>query len=189
MNKNILVNVIVSVIVVILAFILFGGKTIVEKVIVEKQNQVGAIPGDTVNTPCFTINGIQRCYTKVGLKQATTTPGAIKTPSASSTLEYASCEVSNATTTGTHTLTIAKNTSTLSSPPAATTTLITEKTVPAADRWFTLTATSSRPTADNTETLFAPNTWIVCGMHGGTVDDIGGFAPKGSFQAEFILTN
>lgn len=101
---------------------------------------------------------------------ATTTPWALQSPSATSTLIAAWCRVDVSSTTAS-TLTIAR-----AATPYATTTLLGRYGI-AANAQATVVA-SSTPTAGEA-TTFSPNTYLVVGMAGG----IGTFSPSGSCGA------
>lgn len=83
-----------------------------------KEIIVGAFPGPDITTDYLSVNGVKTYYYSSGLKQASTTLCMFKTPSATSTLDYASVAITTGTSSAT-VIDIAK-----SSITDATTTLL-----------------------------------------------------------------
>lgn len=129
--------------------------------VVEK---LGAGAGHGTDT-YLEVGGVDFYQEQLPFKQSTTTPVSYKTPGATSTLAYASCTGTLASTSAT-VITMAKAAS-----PTATTTVIHAQAV-AASAQFTATI----PTATTSVSVFAPNTYFVVGIQGGVG---GGFSPVG----------
>ena len=139
------------------------------------DTEIGASPGSRLNYPEVRINNFPLAANVVNMLKATTTPCAIKSPNATSTLLLGSVDFSTSSTTAT-TVSIAKATTAF-----ATTTNIGTLTLAANERgtWFGGVASSSA-----TNVVFPPNNYFVVGMQGG----VGGlnFSPVGTCQALFI---
>lgn len=118
-------------------------------------------------------NGVRVYPTARALSTATTTVCAIQSPAATSTLRYFGIKFDVSSTTASI-ITIAKATTAF----ATTTQIGTDYNIAANAQGFIQASTS--PAAD-AATVFAPNTWIVVGMRGGT----GTFSPTGACQATF----
>lgn len=67
--------------------------------VVEKQVQVGAIPGDSWEVRCPKINGVQTCFDSLSFQQATSTFCVVPRPSATSTLKSFTGKNTSATST------------------------------------------------------------------------------------------
>ncbi len=129
------------------------GNTIVERL-------AGARPGPDTDSQCTTQNGLQTCQTRRPLTLATTTPCAIKSPSATSTLVESGVIITTASSTAT-TWVMAKATT-----PFATTTYLD---------LFSLSSgvqgalqSSATTTGIDIKQTFAPNTWFVVSKSGDT---------------------
>ncbi len=168
MVKNILVT-----FGIVLALILSGVALSQSKVV---QNiTAGSVSSPDISSPYFSYGDVRHWAGKTSsLNQATTTVCAIQSPSATSTLEFASVRFSVSSTTAS-TVTIAKATT-----PYATTTLLVAGAL-AANAQGTLVASSTPSggaSVDGTY-VFSPNTYVVVGMAGG----VGTFSPTGVCQA------
>ena len=71
----------------------------VREIVKETKEQVGASPGPDLFVPYLGVNGVKRYYNQVVMLTGTTTPCAIKSPSATSTLVSAVAHFDSATTT------------------------------------------------------------------------------------------
>ena len=89
--KTVLISVVVSVVVVAAALVLFKP---VETII----KQVGSATGPDSYFDCETHNGVQSCFVRRSFLTGTTTPAAMRAPSATSTVAVA-CRSTNSTTT------------------------------------------------------------------------------------------
>src|SRR3990167_7071347 len=79
---------------------------------------LGSSSGPSVINGCMDVDGVTRCYTRRELTVSTTTPCAIQTPAATSTLDTGAVRATISSTTA-GTFTIAK-----AATPYATTTII-----------------------------------------------------------------
>lgn len=149
-----------------------GGQTIVEKTI----EKVGAA-GQDFPGPCISVNGQVRCAETRKLSVATTTPFASKSPAATSTLDTnaTGCRFDTSSTTAS-VVTFAKATT-----PFATTTLIGQRYAIAANAAAAIAASTTATQFVAATQVFAPNTWFVMSMEGGT----GTFSPTGQCSAVF----
>lgn len=120
---------------------------------------VGAVTGPDSFFDCETHNGIQRCFTRKGLVGATTTPCAIKSPAATSTLIISELRINVGTSTAT-TWTAATSTTAF-----ATTTLFVPTISLASGAQGTMTAATTT-LSNNPDNVFKPNTWLVWGVAG-----------------------
>lgn len=141
----------------------------------------GATSVQVTDGDCLFINGQHICGTTKTLRTATTTPCAIKSPNATSTLVRATLQLNVATATAS-VWDLAK-----ASNAFATTTLMDTAYHVAASAMALIEA-STTPTAGQ-KNIFAPNTYIVFGERGGiTAGDTAGtgFVPAGSCTAQFV---
>jgi len=138
---------------------------------------VGSVTGPDSYFQCETHNGIQSCFNRVSLTQATTTICAIKSPAATSTLAWATLHIDVSSST-TNTFTFARATT-----PYATTTVIniSQPTV-ASGLEANIVATSS-------SLIFSPNTYFVVGQAGNSAANGSTitFSENGNCQAEFMV--
>lgn len=136
----------------------------------DQPQPVGAVSGPDRYFSCESRNGVTQCFTRTGLNTGTTTPLAIKSPAATSTLMLGSgCHFEVSSTTA-KAVRFAKATT-----PNATTTFLFGANI-AASAKGSITATT---TTDSFQ--FAPNTWLTMSMIGGTGLD----SPSGVCQATF----
>lgn len=136
----------------------------------------GAVSGPDISSPYFSYGGARHWGAKTDtLTQGTTTVCAIQAPASTSTLTFASIQLSVSSSTQSRVV-IAKATT-----PYATTTVL-GSAVFAANAQGTLIATSTPVDALNEDKTFAPNTWLVVGMQGG----IGTFSPTGTCLATWV---
>lgn len=122
-----------------------------------------------------TVGGFKTNSVTKDLTTSTTTVCAIQSPSATSTLVGGGIRMTTSSTTAS-TVTIAKATTAF-----ATTTLINSASVSANAQATVLAASTTVSSLEQTNRIFAPNTWLVFGMAGGT----GTFSPVGSCSASF----
>ena len=136
----------------------------------------GALSGPDISSPYLkwgAAHGVRVWSEGQGLKAATTTVCAIQSPAATSTLQSAGVKFDVSSTTASI-ITLAKATTAF----ATTTSIGTNYAIAANAQAFINASTS--PSASAVE-VFAPNTWFVVGMAGGT----GTFSPTGSCHATF----
>lgn len=147
-----------------------------ESLVAKIRDMVGAMPGNVIQADSIVVNNQETKQYSQDLKKATTTPCAIKSPSATSTLDYASITFKTSTTTQSvlHIAKAATNT--------ATTTLIGTAYTIAASAQATVVASSTANTTGAVG-VFAPNQWLVFGLQGGT----GTVSPTGNCQARWII--
>lgn len=134
---------------------------------------VGSVASPDIQSPWIRFGGVTTygAHTEA-LNSATTTPLAIQSPTATSTLQLGSgCHLSVSSTTA-KAVRFAKATS-----PNATTTFLFGANA-AANAKLDVAATT---TDDNY--VFAPNNWLVMSMVGGTGVD----SPSGSCSARFVV--
>lgn len=147
----------------------------------EAVQKEGAAAGPDILSACTSQNGVQTCRYSKGLALATTSPCAIKSPEATSTLTFASLQVNVASTTAT-TWTAAK-----SATPTATTTAITTFTLASGARGTMVASTTYASTTPDSINIFAPSTWLVWGVAGVPVPNLTSDKLKGVCEASFIL--
>lgn len=165
MNKAIaLIGTLIAVVIAI------GGYAYPEAQTVVREVQVGSVTGPDAYLPYTANNDLQTFSETRKLATATTTVCAVKSPGATSTLAFGGVRLDVSSTTAS-TVTLAK-----ASTAFATTTALGFATV-SANAQAAVVATS---TADSF--VFAPNTYFVVGMAGGT----GTFSPSGSCSAQFV---
>jgi len=135
-----------------------------------KEVEVGAISGPRILSPFLDHNGIVTYSAREAFKTATTTVCAIKSPSATSTVLWASAVSFTGSTTAA-TMTIATSTTAF-----ATTSVLSTRVIGAnAQNTHVYYAA---PASNN---VIAPNHWVVVGLSGGH----GTFSNRGACQAEF----
>lgn len=151
--------------------------------VVSKANTVfGSLTGPDISSPYLAINGLTHEYRAKVLDTATSTPCSFQSPAGTSTLVFASLQITTGTTTDTTEWDIAKATT-----PFATSTIISRFSVPAGTATLvasTTAASGALPAVDDITTL-APNTYLVW-KYGGTVV-AGTNKLLGQCRAEFIV--
>ena len=133
---------------------------------------LGAISSPDIPSPYLSFGNVRRFAAhKAYATTATSTPCALQSPAATSTLVMATGSIKNASTT-TMVLQFFKGTN----YNATTSQLATDLSVTGGAQadWFVVAATSSL-----TQNTFAPNQWFVVGAKGGG----GGFTPTGQCSA------
>lgn len=175
--KNYLVSAVTAIVVVLVAFTISSLKS---NVVTES---IGSVVGPDSQFPCESQGGITTCSNISGIKSATTTPCAFRSPNATSTLVHASVKLVVASSTNATRWTIAK-----SATFTATTTLLGYADI-ASGAQGTVVATSTPVKPLDDAIVFAPNKYIVFGVAGGvTPGDAGtGFVPSGTCQAAFRI--
>lgn len=121
----------------------------------------GAVSGPSVDFPSWTVNGVETFYYTAGLNKASTTLCSFKSPTATSTLDFASIKITTGTTTS-GVIEIGKSNTV--AYDATTTSL--GKTVAGAITQLTLLASTTPEalggvSATDSANVFAPNTWLV----------------------------
>ena len=147
----------------------------------DSRAPLGANPGPDSTSECTSQNGLTNCKTRKPLTTATTTPCAIKSPSATSTLVHASLQITTATSTAT-TWTFASSTTAF-----ATTSLYNTFSL-ASGALGTMVATTTNITGVVTDdrTVFPPSSYLVWGV-AGTV--ISGTTKLNGFCSASFLVN
>lgn len=175
MNKSLLTTIGVIIAVILSIFAISRPAQVRE--VVEKVS-AGAVSSPDILSPYFSFGGARFWATKVDFATATTTVCAVQSPAATSTLVRDASTVNFTTSSTTaSTVTVAKATTAF-----ATTTLIRTESVGAnAQATFTMASTTSVASAaawalEQQNLTFAPNTWLVVSMAGGT----GTFSPVGA---------
>lgn len=127
---------------------------------------VGSANGPDLGSPYFIVGGLTEWKWKLTLNsvnpktQATTTPCAIQSPNATSTLGQAFVTFTTGTTSAT-VITIAK-----AATRYATTTVIGNSIAIAAGAQSTVSATTTTANGNANDRVFAPNQWLVVGVAG-----------------------
>ena len=147
---------------------------------------LGAVTGPDSTFPCESHNGVTTCFERKNLAQATTTVCAIKSPTATSTLTFASVHINVATGTAS-TIQFSK-----AATAFATTTLIYTdaggSTIESVGALAEVNAFASS-TQPKTVRTFSPNTFFVASRAGGGAFAGGVFNEAGYCQATFnVLT-
>ncbi len=151
--------------------------TILANVAKNTPVRAGAIAGPDISSEYLRWGlgaGVVQYATAIPFTAATNTPCAIQSPPATSTLRLGGVKLSVSSTTAS-TVTLAKSTSF----NATTTWLTTESVAAGAQATIVIPATTT-PTGMGHLT-FAPSTWLVMGMAGGS----GTFSPSGACHATF----
>jgi len=149
--------------------------------------EYGATPGPSRYAERFCDNGL--CYepNSKKLKVATTTPCALRSPNATSTLEYASANFVLASSSEATILTIAQ-----AATAYATTTQIGGDVNIAAGAQTSIMASTS-PITSTSGLIFAPEQWLVFGLQGGMASSTITTSPypdiEGYCKARFIITD
>jgi hypothetical protein len=165
MNKTLKVVLSVAVVIAIVGAYLFP----------RVQQSLGAVVGPDLFVACTSQNGLSVCKYKKALTLATTTPCAIKSPAATSTLVRSSVQINTASSTAT-TWTFAK-----ASTAYATTTYLDSFSLGSGARG-TLVSSATTTGADIKQVI-APNTYFVVSKAG---DTPAGTGLAGSCTAEFV---
>lgn len=122
------------------------------------NNVIGALTGPDISSTYLSVNGVRHEYRRQALNTATTTPCAIVTPAATSSLIFASLQIDTASSTAT-VWTAAKATTAF-----ATTTQLDQFSV-GSGAFASLRVNASTTNSELART-FDPNTYIVWGLAG-----------------------
>lgn len=142
------------------------------------KTQVGAATGPDLPFSYLSVGGIRREYrVSTALTAATTTPCALQSPAATSTLAYEAFSINVGTST-TGLITVATSTTAF-----ATTSRVTEFSVASGQQFYH--AHSATTTSSGETITIGPSTYLVYGVAGVPY----GFTYTGSCQAEFIVTS
>lgn len=137
---------------------------------------LGSVSSPDIQSPYFSFGGVRHWGARTEtLTSATTTICALQSPPATSTLEFASIQLTTSSTTAS-TVTIAKATTAF-----ATTTLLGNGSI-SANAQGTIVASTTNSVNPSGLGVFSPNTYLVVGMAGG----IGTFSPVGSCIATWV---
>jgi len=138
----------------------------VREIVKETKEQVGASPGPDLFVPYLGVNGVKRYYNQVVMLTGTTTPCAIKSPSATSTLVSAVAHFDSATTTGAIGLRV--NMARAATAFATTTSIGGRFDIPSggagAPMGGLFTMVASTTDATTTPVFFTPNQFFVLGV-------------------------
>ena len=145
---------------------------------------IGAMPGNELPGPCFSVGGVESCYEVQAMKSATSTICSIRSPrNSTSTLIFGSANFGYASSTGTVRVHLAKSAATNNS---ATTTALGATNM-TAGLSGTLNATTTALDIIDDKTVFAPGEWFTVGLQGTT--NYLTEAPSGKCVAEFRVNN
>lgn len=144
---------------------------------VVKEVPVGAVASPDLPSQYFSFGGVRSWAFRGAFNSASTTVFAYKSPSATSTLDKQAtgCRFDVSSTTAS-VVTLAKATT-----PFATTTLLGNQIAIAANAQATIFASTTATQQVAGADVFAPNTYFVVGMQGGT----GTFSPTGGCQVRW----
>lgn len=138
---------------------------------------LGALAGPDIPSPYISFGDVRQFAARTSvLTAATTTVCALQSPAATSTLIAGGINFSVSSTSAS-TVTIAKATTAY-----ATTTLINSASVGANAQATILAASTTVSALEQTNRIFAPNTYLVVGMAGG----VGTFSPSGNCEAVWV---
>ena len=146
--KNILIPAGVAVLAVVLGFVFVPR-------VVNPEPPFGAQSVNLLEGNCLTVEGVQRCFTKKAINNASTTLCSIKSPAATSTLIRGGLTVASTSAT----ITYLEWFKTKNSSGGATTTII-NSTQWAAGAQVSTTTGQIPNTALNADTIFAPNEYL-----------------------------
>lgn len=174
MNKTVLGGIGISLALVLSLIGVFKHSTVVQPV----TQQFGGTSPDFAS-PYISIGGISEWYSRSSTLVSSTTPCAIQSPIATSTLQQGSFDFSSSTATGgpntTTRVTIAK-----SATAFATTTTLAQISMSSPVMNFPLIASTTPPAGSANTLVFQPNTWLVVSVEGAT-----GYSFTGTCTAQF----
>lgn len=159
----------------LIAFVVFSlSPTKTQKTDVTQPQTYGAAGSPIVSGGCMDVNGVVTCPSKFALTLATSTPCAVKSPAATSTLLAAAMRVSSTSAAATY-IEFGKATT-----QYATTTSLGIVTLGANAQGTAIASTSRAWPSIDGPTLFSPNTYLVVKIAGNT-------QIAGSCQATFEI--
>ena len=142
----------------------------------EVNTAFGSATSPDIQSPYFSFGGVRQWAGSTdNLIQASTTICAIQSPAGTSTLEVGSIQLSVSSSTAS-TVTLAKST-----VPNGSSTIFQSNSVSAGAQ-ATITTLATTTSAGVTNYTFAPNTYFVVSMGGGT----GTYSPTGSCKAIWV---
>ncbi len=145
------------------------------------QFPLGGLAGPDIQSPYLSVDGLVHEYRRVALNKATTTPCAVRSPSATSTLVLTSLQINVSSSTAT-----VWSASKATSAFATTTSLLEFAASSGVKGTMFLNATS---TAIDSKFVFGPNEYLVWGLEGIEVLDLTSDKLLGVCQAEFVVTS
>lgn len=161
-------------------------------------DSLGAMPGPSIYTDVWCINGVCDFYNTLPLSSTATTTCYIQSPlNSTSTLMYASFQIDkNSATTTASLIEFGKNATTTRSPTLdiggglATTTKIGDSYALGSKKIITLIA-SSTDSNNIADTIFAPGEWLVVRQSGAVSIPLynSTHSPRGACQAVFRVLN
>lgn len=161
---------------------LFGAVLVIAGVFTGSLFHAAPAPGSITGPDSYatyqSVNGVTIFFNRVKMSVGTTTPCTIKSPTATSTLDLASGASFTTSTTTASVVTFNKSTA-----PATTGTSLGVGNLAANAKGTILASTTISSTLVDPTKVFAPNTYFVMSMTGGT----GTYSPVGFCQANFIL--
>lgn len=160
--------------------VLLGGLYVTNSKEQVQPEEFGALSSPDISSPYLAWGGLRSYQVSVPLNTATTTPCAIQSPAATSTLSRTALRISTATSTAT-VWTVA----TAATAYATTTPLLAGITLASGIQGTMFAVASTTDIALDSIYVLAPNTYVVWGVQG-TV--IAGTANLNGFcQAEFLV--
>jgi len=157
MIQNIIISAVVAGLVAVSAWFLHASPA----PIVNTNPDYGAVTGPTIQGNFLTVGNLTTWRRSSGLNQASTTLCALQAPASTSTLEFASIQLTTGTTTGID-LDLAKSTS-----PSASTTLLGTTYIYAGSNAKDTVIASTSPAGGNA-VIFGPNQYFIV-KYGGAV--------------------
>lgn len=142
----------------------------------QEAPKLGAVSSNYILGPDMSVGGVLSYYADVPMKPATTTPCSIQAPAATSTLMFASWQITVGTSTA---ATIDLGTSTTAF--ATTTNKVAAKSIAANAKGYAVWTPAGAGLDDN---IMAPNTWVVIKTAGA---GLGGYTYTGQCQAVFTV--
>lgn len=139
---------------------------------------IGSLTGPDISSRYLTVGGVRHEYRRVPLNTATTTPCALDTPAATSTLLHFSLRLTTASSTAS-VWTAAK-----ASTPYATTTAFDQFSV-GSGAVATMFVGAASSTVPDEVSVIAPSQYVVWGVQGSVISDAANW--NGFCQAEFIV--
>lgn len=139
------------------------------------DGNLGATGSPDIPYNYLNVNGFRRYFYDAAFQTATNTVCSFRSPAATSTLTFASANF-NVSSTSASSFVFAK-----ASTAYATTTAIGTAYTIAANAQATIIASTTASEISTGATVFAPYTYLNCGMAGGT----GTFSPTGRVKAMF----
>jgi hypothetical protein len=169
--KNVIAGLVAGTIAAVLVVNVFAtSERVIERTEI-REVEVGAISGPRILSPFLDHNGIVTYSSRLGFQQATTTVCAVKSPSATSTVLFASAVVYSGSTTAA-TMTIATSTTAFATSSVLATTSVAANAQNVQAHWLNFGGNNG---------VLRPNQWVTVSLTGGN----GTFSSSGACQVEF----